>query len=409
MSTTTKLSTNESNGISTTVLDVLETKTSNRGSGSIHIERKSQSVKSSFVERQLVPGNARCVVKTPPVTFSLASTRTLEPRPQISSSNPKQVITTMLERLVFEEINDVRRDPPAYAKKLQLRLSCDVVGSTLWSKDVGLRLTEGKAVLEEVIALLSGMAPVPLLEGGLSDGLCLAALDLTRDLGPKGLMGQVGTDETTLRDRVDRYGVWIDGCVEVLSYSAYEPSEIVCQLLLDDGVPSRWHRNALLDGRMREAGVCMADHAASNVMTVITLCGRFVPNSRENMILAHDANNYAMPTPDGRCTHCFAKVDERKCVYGNSGKQYHRHCFLCKVCKSTLREGFYVFDGHPYCPDCLVFRHQPSCAKCKTKIANSTEQYKVDDKLVCEDCFLDVAVMLQAGYKHNKEVPEKKE
>ena len=400
--TTTKNWTLNSSGITTAVLEVTETKAN--GAKPTTIERTSRAAYNAHIADQLVPGYERCLVKTPPVTFSLPTMRKIDPRPPLSSSNLKQVIPTQAERFILDEINELRRDPAAYGKKLELRLRCDMVGNTLWSKDAAVRLSEGRSVVEETIQLLKETPPLPLLETPICDGLCLAAQDLARDVGPKALMGQKGSDESTVRTRVERYGTWIDGCSELVSYSVFEPVEIVCQLLLDDGVPSRWHRKALLNPLFRDCGVAVEPHAAANVMVVIVLCGRFVQLSREEQVQRFDAVSYALATPDGRCSHCFAKVDPKQCVFGIQGKQYHRHCFLCRVCKSTLREAFYVHDGESYCPGCLTFRHRPKCGKCSAALKNSTEQYKVDGALRCEECFLDHAVMLSAGYKHNRPI-----
>lgn len=400
--TVTKRTTSSSGGVTSVVLEMTEKK---QDGTAVTIERSSKSTASAFVERELIPGYERHLVKTPPVTFALPATRKLADRPMLSSGNLKQEIPLSAEKFIVDEINELRRDPAAYSRKLALRQRVDMVGNTLWSKDTAIRIGEGAALMVELVLLLSETAPLPLLETPLVDGLCLAAQDLCRDHGPRALTGQKGTDESTVQQRVSRYGTWIDGCVELVSYSVYEPVEVICQLLLDDSVPSRWHRKALLNPMFCEVGVCVAPHAATNVMSSIVLCGRFIQKPRGDQVTAFDAVSYTMAALDGRCSHCFAKVDPKKCVFGLLGRQYHRHCFLCRVCKSTLREAFYTHDGEAYCPGCLVFRHRPKCTKCTAPLANSTETYKVNGSILCEECFLDHAVFL-TGYKHNRPITE---
>jgi hypothetical protein len=58
---------------------------------------------------------------------------------------------------------------------------------------------------------------------------------------------------------------------ECISYGPYRPIKIVCNLLIDRGVPSLGHRKILLSNRYTRIGVSTQPHATYNHNTVIDL------------------------------------------------------------------------------------------------------------------------------------------
>jgi len=51
-----------------------------------------------------------------------------------------------------------------------------------------------------------------------SVGLSKAAQDHVNDCGPSGLTGHVGNDNSTMKDRLERYGSWMGNIGENISY-----------------------------------------------------------------------------------------------------------------------------------------------------------------------------------------------
>jgi uncharacterized protein YkwD len=68
------------------------------------------------------------------------------------------------------------------------------------------RTNEGLDVWHEAIEFLQAQQPMPALEW--HDGLASAVNDLASDLGPKGVIGHVGSDGSSMSDRIERYGQW---------------------------------------------------------------------------------------------------------------------------------------------------------------------------------------------------------
>lgn len=174
-----------------------------------------------------------------------------------------------LETGVIAELNRVRTDPAGYAAYLEALLP--QFDGNVWSSPQGLLETEeGAPAVREAIAALRRTAPMGRLAR--SPGLSAAARDLVRDQGASGDMGHEGSDGSTPGDRVSRYGRWDGGISENVSYSGYATvggREVVIQLLVDDGVRSRGHRNNILDPDMRLVGVACGPHPHAPVMCVM--------------------------------------------------------------------------------------------------------------------------------------------
>lgn len=315
----------------------------------------------------------------------------------------------MNEKSLCDEITRVRNSPQFYLDELRSRKR-EIVGSTLWTKTGATRLTEGAKVLDEAIDILEQytqavqerkIQPTP---AELVDSLCLAAQDLVADVGPKGLISQRGSDGSNVSERTERYATWVDCVGEIAAFGVADPVDVVCHTLIDDGVPERFHRKLLLDGGIARVGVCLGGHSSMGCMAVVVLAGQAIPKK----VNAEEVRRIlpAIQHPKQNCKYCFGLVDLRQCVYGASGHVYHRNCFLCKICKSTLRQTFVERlnddgDLEVFCKDCLLFRHCPACSGCGKKITRGIEEYSKDSQPLCELCFLDNAKQLAEGYNHD--------
>jgi uncharacterized protein YkwD/glutaredoxin len=102
------------------------------------------------------------------------------------------------------------------------------------------------------------MAPVGALRP--SKALSGAAKDHAMDMGQNGRTGHVGTDGSNMSARIRRHGQWQRTISENCSYGHSNPMEIVLQLLIDHGVPSRGHRKNILNGSSNYVGVSIQPH-----------------------------------------------------------------------------------------------------------------------------------------------------
>lgn len=92
----------------------------------------------------------------------------------------------------------------------------------------------------EAIAHLKSVSPGQPFK--LSKGLTLAARDHCYDIGPSGGASHVGTDGSSMADRIEKYGVWHRAISENISFNEVTGKTIVLQLIIDDGNESRSHR-----------------------------------------------------------------------------------------------------------------------------------------------------------------------
>jgi len=179
-----------------------------------------------------------------------------------------------LELDVLKETNLARTDPRAYAQYLEPMLDW-FDGRVLRrpGTDVGLRTEEGAAAVREAIRFLREQEPVTPLEW--SNGLWRAARDHARDQSATGATGHVGSDGSTMEQRMDRYGQWKVTAAENIDYGSAEARHVVISLIVDDGVRNRGHRRNLFNAQLRVAGAACAPHQRYRQVCVIDYAGGY--------------------------------------------------------------------------------------------------------------------------------------
>jgi hypothetical protein len=106
-------------------------------------------------------------------------------------------------------------------------------------------------------------------------GLFLAAKDHADDTGPRGITGHTGSDGSSMDQRISRYGKWGGGAGENISYGYNTGREIVVQLLVDDGVPNRGHRDNLFTKDFKYVGGAMGGHSQFTYLCVIDYANEY--------------------------------------------------------------------------------------------------------------------------------------
>jgi hypothetical protein len=144
---------------------------------------------------------------------------------------------------------------------------------------INLLTSEGAAAVTDCIDHMTGRAPARALAP--SAGLSHAARDHAADQGPSGEMGHVGSDGSTLSERISMHGKWGGYCGENISYGHEDPTEILISLLVDDGVPSRGHRDNLLKGVFNKVGIAIGPHEKYGHMCVMDFAGTYAEKGAE--------------------------------------------------------------------------------------------------------------------------------
>jgi len=178
-----------------------------------------------------------------------------------------------LEQATIDEINLARSNPTAYIKFLE-QFKRYYVGREIHFPD-GLTLVtnEGAAPLEEAIAFMRLLKPLPPLK--LSSGMTLAATDHMNDLVKTGKSGHKGSDGSTVDDRLSRYGNWADSLGEDIVYHSRSARDDIVSLIIDDGTSTRGHRKNLFKSDFRVVGIALSPPLKAGRICVITFAGGY--------------------------------------------------------------------------------------------------------------------------------------
>ncbi|CAI2372843.1 unnamed protein product [Moneuplotes crassus] len=176
----------------------------------------------------------------------------------------------------FEAHNKARTSPQDFAKMAQDQLDSKFIydrygrptKSMCLSIDFvpkahvcyySLTTQEGPKAWNEAIKALNN-APSELKPLKWSEGLAQACYDHIHDSGPNGLTGHYGSDGSSPSMRINKY---VDTTMsgENLAYSDAETgSDMILQLLIDDGVPDRGHRKNILNSEFTHVGISCGCH-----------------------------------------------------------------------------------------------------------------------------------------------------
>jgi hypothetical protein len=187
---------------------------------------------------------------------------------------------TGIEKDVVLEMNKARSAPRKYAE-LYIQPKLKYYSGNNYSEpgQITLVTQEGKKAVEGCVAAMSKMKSASILTPEL--GLSLGAKDHAGDQGKTGQTGHNGSDKSNPFIRIKRYGDGFNTAGENLAYGPESGREIVVQLLVDDGVPSRGHRTNIMNKDFSQTGVALGTHPEFRTMCVITYAKGYVSNLNE--------------------------------------------------------------------------------------------------------------------------------
>jgi hypothetical protein len=174
-----------------------------------------------------------------------------------------------LARDVLAALNAARMDPVTYAVGLKTYrgfFKANIV--VMPGNPVDYETVEGTAPVDEAISYLAGQGmAAPLAPAGI---LAAAAAGHVAEQSVSGRTGHYSVDGSGPGDRIVKQG---GGplVAEVIAYGAVDAADVIRQLIVDDGVPDRGHRNVLFLPQLRYAGVACGPHPEFKTMCVIDM------------------------------------------------------------------------------------------------------------------------------------------
>jgi uncharacterized protein YkwD len=192
---------------------------------------------------------------------------------------PRSALILAREQQTIDEINLARANPSAYLKFLE-SFRQNYRGKEVHYPDGSTLVSnEGVTALDEAIAFVRTLKPLPPLE--LRAGMVLAAKDHVNDL-VRGRSGHTGSDGSTLGDRLNRYGTWADSMGEDIVYQSRTAREDVISLIIDDGVSTRGHRKNIFKPTFHVIGIALSPPLKPAPICVITFAGDFNDRATTN-------------------------------------------------------------------------------------------------------------------------------
>ena len=173
---------------------------------------------------------------------------------------------TKAEKDVILELNMVRTNPSKYAdlylKPMLSKFSDNVYDN---GKEIKLLTNEGKSAVEECISVLKKQQALSVLY---PDQLLSKMAKYHANLqGKTTSVGHNSPNGKTFSDRLKLFSIRYNFVGENISYGYTNAREIVIQLIVDDGVPSRGHRNNVFN-KFNSVGISIATHLRYNYMCV---------------------------------------------------------------------------------------------------------------------------------------------
>ena len=175
---------------------------------------------------------------------------------------------------LLAETNLARTKPRAYADFLrEFRRQFQGKSYRLGNSRTLVRTVEGVKAVDEAIRFLSRQKPLPPLTW--SDELAAAAAELVDEQGKTGATGHTGKSSGGMGARIERHGKWQGMIGENIGYGPGIARQMAMQLIIDDWVPDRGHRQNIFRQAFGTAGAACGPHPRFGTMCVIDFAGGF--------------------------------------------------------------------------------------------------------------------------------------
>ena len=181
------------------------------------------------------------------------------------------IVLEQIKKEVIYETNRIRTNPKAYIPILEKYLeNFDDNILTRPDKNECIETQEGPKAYKEAIEFLKNQKPINEIE--FDEEASKVAEEYAKKLSNSGEDEQ-GEDETHIEERVEKYLDYDFAISECIDFGGSTGIEVIVNLLVDDGVKLRTHRENLFSNKFQYYGVAVASHPEYDYCTVIDYFG----------------------------------------------------------------------------------------------------------------------------------------
>ena len=187
--------------------------------------------------------------------------------------NTKKIIEQIKKQVIIET-NRIRTNPKAYIPILEKYLeNFDDNILTRPDKNECIETQEGPKAYKEAIEFLKNQKPINEIE--FDEEASKVAEEYAKVLSNSG-EEENGEDEFHIEQRVEKYLDYDYAISENIDFGGSNGIEVIVNLLVDDGVKLRTHRENLFSNKFQYYGVAVATHPEYDYCTVIDYFGDII-------------------------------------------------------------------------------------------------------------------------------------
>ena len=172
-----------------------------------------------------------------------------------------------IEKEIFKCHNEIRANPSSYITKLKDIIPYFKDEIYYHPLEGAITTHEGVDAIEDAIQFLKSMNPVEELI--YSEEISKACRDHIWDIGPKGLIDHIGSDGSNITDRIEKYCEWDEMVAENLDFGFEDGSNIIMNMIIDDGVKERCQRKNIFNKDFKYIGIGVGPHKTFGIGVVI--------------------------------------------------------------------------------------------------------------------------------------------
>lgn len=181
------------------------------------------------------------------------------------------IVLDRIKKEVIIETNRIRTNPKAYIPILERYLeNFDDYILTRPDKNECIETQEGPRAYKEAIEFLKNQKPINEIE--FDEEASKVAEEYAKILSNSGEEDN-GEDEHHIEERVDKYLEYDYAISENIDFGGSTGVEVIVNLLVDDGVKLRTHRENLFSNKFQYYGVAVVTHPEYDYCTVIDYFG----------------------------------------------------------------------------------------------------------------------------------------